>query len=70
LRIQRVTESRRDDGIALGLRDNHRIVGWAAVGAGVSELRTAFSHSLGMDATLGEAVQEAELRSLGHALHI
>ena len=63
--------------------DNHRIVGWQAVGAGVSELSTAFSHSIEMGAcledvagtihahpTLGEAVQEAALRALGHALHI
>lgn len=53
------------------------------VGAGVSELSTTFSHSLEMGATLedvvgtihahptlGEAVQEAALRALGHALHI
>ena len=64
-------------------RDNHVIVGWQAVGVGVSELSTAFSHSLEMGAcledvagtihahpTLGEAVQEAALRALGHALHI
>ncbi len=64
-------------------RDNHRIVGWQAVGAAVSELSTAFSHSIEMGAcledvggtihahpTLGEAVQEAALRALGHALHI
>ena len=64
-------------------RDNHLIVGWQAVGAGVSELSTAFSHSLEMGAcledvagtihahpTLGEAVHEAALRALGHALHI
>jgi dihydrolipoamide dehydrogenase len=64
-------------------RDNHRIVGWQAVGAGVSELCTAFSQSIEMQArledvagtihahpTLGEAVQEAALRALGHALHI
>lgn len=64
-------------------RDNHLIVGWQAVGRGVSELCTAFSYSLEMascleDAantihahpTLGEAVQEAALRALGHALHI
>ena len=64
-------------------RDNHRIVGWQAVGVGVSELSTAFSHSIEMGAcledvagtihahpTLGEAVQEAALRALGHALHI
>jgi dihydrolipoamide dehydrogenase len=64
-------------------RDNHLIVGWQAVGQSVSELATAFSHSLEMGArledaagtihahpTLGEAVQEAALRALGHALHI
>jgi len=67
----------------LARRDNHRIVGWQAVGVGVSELSTAFSHSLEMGAcledvaatihahpTLGEAVQETALRALGHALHI
>ncbi|HUG59635.1 MAG TPA: dihydrolipoyl dehydrogenase [Candidimonas sp.] len=64
-------------------RDNHLIVGWQAVGRGVSELSTAFSQSLEMGArlediagtihahpSLGEAVQEAALRALGHALHI
>jgi len=64
-------------------RDNHRIVGWQAVGAGVSELAAAFTQSLEMGAvledvahtihahpTLGEAVQEAALRALGQALHI
>ncbi len=64
-------------------RDNHLIVGWQAVGAGVSELSSAFSHSLEMGETLedvagiihahptlGEAMHEAALRALGHALHI
>ena len=64
-------------------RDNHLIVGWQAVGAGVSELSSAFSQSIEMGArledvghtvhahpTLGEAVQEAALRALGQALHI
>jgi dihydrolipoamide dehydrogenase len=64
-------------------RDNHLIVGWQAVGRSVSELSAAFSQSLEMGArlediggtihahpTLGEAVQEAALRALGHALHI
>jgi len=64
-------------------RDNHLIVGWQAVGRGVSELSTAFSQSIEMGArlediaatihahpTLGEAVQEAALRALGHALHV
>ncbi|WP_434573439.1 dihydrolipoyl dehydrogenase [Pseudomonas sp. Z3-8] len=64
-------------------RDNHLIIGWQAVGVGVSELSTAFGQSLEMGArlediagtihahpTLGEAVQEAALRALGHALHL
>jgi len=64
-------------------RDDHRIVGWQAVGAGVAELAAAFTQSLEMGAvledvahtihahpTLGEAVQEAALRALGQALHI
>ncbi|MGQ0710363.1 MAG: dihydrolipoyl dehydrogenase [Rhodoferax sp.] len=64
-------------------RDNHRIVGWQAVGVGVGELAAAFGQSLEMGAcledvahtihahpTLGEAVQEAALRALGQALHI
>ncbi|MBN8505189.1 MAG: dihydrolipoyl dehydrogenase [Burkholderiales bacterium] len=63
--------------------DNHLILGWQAVGAAVSELSAAFGLSLEMGArledvahtihahpTLGEAVQEACLRALGHALHI
>jgi len=64
-------------------KDNHLILGWQAVGKGVSELAAAFSQSIEMGAlledvghtihahpTLGEAVQEAALRALGHALHI
>lgn len=64
-------------------RDNHLVVGWQAVGQGVSELATAFSQSLEMGArledvagtihshpTLGEAVQEVALRALGQSLHI
>ena len=64
-------------------RDNHLIVGWQAVGVGVSELSAAFSCSIEMGAsledvagtihaypTLGEAVQEAAMRALGHLLHI
>jgi dihydrolipoamide dehydrogenase len=64
-------------------RDNHLIVGWQAVGRGVSELAAAFSQSMEMGArlediggtihahpTLGEALQEAALRALGHALHV
>ena len=64
-------------------KDTHQILGWQAVGRGVSELSAAFCHSIDMGArlddvaaiihahpTLGEAVQEAALRALGHALHI
>jgi dihydrolipoamide dehydrogenase len=64
-------------------KDNHLILGWQAVGRGVSELSTAFSQSIELGAlledvaatihahpTLGEAVQEAALRALGQALHI
>jgi dihydrolipoamide dehydrogenase len=64
-------------------RDNHLILGWQAVGRSVSELCTAFGHSIEMGArlediagtihahpTLGEAVQEAALRALGRALHV
>ena len=63
--------------------DNHVILGIAAVGAGVSELSSAFSVALEMGArlediagtihahpTLGEAFHEASLRALGEALHI
>ncbi len=64
-------------------RDNHVIVGWQAVGSEVSELAAAFAQSIEMGArledvaatihahpTLGEAVQEAAMRALGHALNI
>ena len=64
-------------------KDNHLILGWQAVGGGVSELAAAFTQSIEMGArledvghtihahpTLGEAVQEAALRALGQALHV
>ncbi|HQQ71481.1 MAG TPA: dihydrolipoyl dehydrogenase [Alicycliphilus sp.] len=64
-------------------KDNHVILGWQAVGRGVSELAAAFGQSIELGArledvghtihahpTLGEAVQEAALRALGQALHI
>jgi dihydrolipoamide dehydrogenase len=64
-------------------RDNHLIVGWQAVGRDVSELAAAFAQSIEMGArledvagtihahpTLGEAVQEAAMRALGHALNV
>jgi dihydrolipoamide dehydrogenase len=53
------------------------------VGRGVSELSAAFGHSIEMGErledtagtihahpTLGEAMQEAAMRALGHALHV
>ncbi len=76
-------ESREGFVRVVARRDNHLIVGWQAVGKAVSELAAAFSQSLEMGArledvggtihahpTLGEAVQEAALRALGHAIHV
>lgn len=64
-------------------RDTHQILGWQAVGRGVSELSAAFCYAIEMGArledvvgiihahpTLGEAVQESALRALGRAMHI
>lgn len=66
----------------LARRDDHRILGWQAVGPNVSELAAAFTQSLEMCArledvagtvhahpTLSEAVQEAALKALGQGLH-
>ena len=63
--------------------DNHLVLGLQAVGQGVSELASGFALALEMGARLediaqtihahptrGEAVQEAALKALGHALHI
>src|SRR3954463_5758139 len=63
--------------------DNHLVLGIQAVGAGVSELAAAFGLALEMGARLedlaqtihahptqSEALLEASLRALGHALHI
>lgn len=63
--------------------DNHLVLGIQAVGQGISELSTAFGLAIEMGArlediagtihahpTMGEAFQEAALRTLGHALHI
>ena len=64
-------------------QDDHRVIGWQAVGVGVSELAAAFTYSIEMGAqledigaivhahpTLGEALQEAALRGLGDAVHV
>jgi len=64
-------------------RDDHRVLGIQAVGAHVSELSAEFATVLEMGAvlediagtihvhpTLSEAVHEAALKALGHAIHI
>ena len=63
--------------------DNHLVLGIQAVGAHVSELSGEFAHALEMGSrlediagtihahpTLGEALPEASLAALGHALHV
>lgn len=75
----------RDDGFVrvVARRSDHLILGIQGVGAGIAELATAFGLALEMGARLediagtihahptqGEALQEAALRALGHALHI
>lgn len=63
--------------------DNQLVLGIQAVGQGVSELSASFGLAIEMGATLqdiagtihahptlGEAVQEAALKALGHAIHI
>jgi dihydrolipoamide dehydrogenase len=68
---------------AVAREDNHLLLGVQAVGRGVSELSAALGLALEMGARLedvagtihahptqGEALQEAMLRTLGHALHI
>ncbi|MCB1399913.1 MAG: dihydrolipoyl dehydrogenase, partial [Rhodobacteraceae bacterium] len=63
--------------------DTHEILGIQAVGAGVSEMAGGFALALEMGARLedvagtihahptrAEALHEACLRTLGHALHI
>jgi dihydrolipoamide dehydrogenase len=63
--------------------DNHLVLGIQAVGRGVGELAAAFGLAMEMGARLediagtihahptqGEALQEAALKALGHALHV
>jgi dihydrolipoamide dehydrogenase len=74
-----------DDGFVrvVARADNHVVLGIHAVGAGVSELSSAFSLALEMGArledialtihahpTLSEAFHESALAALGHPLHI
>ncbi|MFW8595214.1 dihydrolipoyl dehydrogenase [Cribrihabitans neustonicus] len=75
----------REDGFlrVVWRESDHAVLGVQAVGSGVSELSAAFSLALEMGACLedlgatihahptqSEALQEACLRALGHALHI
>lgn len=81
----RALTTERDDGFVrvVWRKADHAVVGLHAVGAGVSELSAAFSLAIEMGARLedigatihahptqSEALQEACLRALGHALHI
>ena len=63
--------------------DNQQVIGIQAVGRGVSELSAAFGLAIEMGAvlqdiagtihahpTLGEAIQEAAFKALGHAIHV
>jgi dihydrolipoamide dehydrogenase len=75
----------RDDGFVrvVARAGDHVILGIQAVGAQVSEMASYFAHAIEMGArledvagtihahpTMGEAVQEAAMRALGHALHV
>ncbi len=68
---------------AVAREEDHLLLGLQAVGRGVSEMSAAFGLALEMGARLedvagtihahptqGEALQEAALKALGHALHI
>ncbi|MEM7492337.1 MAG: dihydrolipoyl dehydrogenase [Pseudomonadota bacterium] len=75
----------RTDGFVriVARKDNHLVLGLQAVGKGCAELSSGFGLAIEMGTRLediggtihahptqGEAVQEAALRALGHALHI
>lgn len=75
----------RDDGFVriVARADNHVIVGLQGVGHGIAELAAAFGLAIEMGALLediaatvhahpglGEALQEAALSGLGHAIHL
>lgn len=75
----------REDGFirVVARTDNHVILGIQAVGAGISELSSAFAQAVEMGArlediagtihahpTLGEGFAEASMKALGHALHV
>jgi len=67
----------------IAAKADHRILGIQAVGQHVSELSNSFAQMMEMGAvledvagvihvhpTMGEALHEASLRALGHAIHI
>ncbi|WP_187968058.1 dihydrolipoyl dehydrogenase [Aquibium microcysteis] len=75
----------RDDGFVrvVARADDNVILGIQATGVQVSEMASYFTHAIEMGArledvaatihahpTMGEAVQEAAMRALGHALHL
>ena len=81
----RAISRNRDDGFVrvVARADNHLILGIQAVGAGVAELSGSFGLALEMGARLediahtihahptqGEAIPEAALVAMGHALHV
>ena len=81
----RAMTTQSEDGFvrAVARTDTNLVLGLQAVGAGVSELSSAFSLALEMGARLediagtvhahptrSESLQEAALKALGHALHI
>ena len=81
----RAMTTQSEDGFvrAVARADTNLVLGLQAVGAGVSELSSAFSLALEMGARLediagtihahptrSEGLQEATLKALGHALHI
>lgn len=75
----------RDDGFIriVARADDHAVIGFQAVGAGIAELASVFVTSMEMGALLedvagivqahptqGEGFQEAAMKALGHALHV
>ncbi len=81
----RAMSTEREDGFVLVIarKDNHEVLGIHGVGAEISEMAASFSIAIEMASTLedlamiiqahptrGEALQEAALGALGHALHI
>lgn len=80
----RAMTTERDDGFVriVARADNHLVVGIQAVGAGISEMAGAFSTAIEMGSRLedlagtvqahptrSEALAEAAMHALGHALH-